>query len=69
MDNGFDTCIISIPPKFTNKETIRAIEAGFKRILIDKPGAASTSDLVKVQRSAEDHDAKVYVNYHRKLDP
>ena len=45
------------------------MKAGFKKILLDKPGAASSSDLFRVQKAAEEYDAKVFMNYQRKLDP
>lgn len=45
------------------------MEAGFKKILLDKPGAASSSDLIKVQKAAEKHNVQVFMNYQRKLDP
>ena len=45
---GNDSCILSIPPIVTDKEAIRAIKAGFKKVLLDKPGAVSTTQLVTV---------------------
>lgn len=49
VKDGYESCIISIPETIAPRETIRAMEAGFKKILLDKPGAASSSDLVRVQ--------------------
>ena len=45
------------------------MEAGFKKILLDKPGAASSAELARVERVAEKHDAKVFMNFQGKTDP
>lgn len=69
VNSGYDSCIISIPETVAAKEAIRAIESGFKRILLDKPGASSSSELVRVQQTAERYNAQVFMNYQRKMDP
>lgn len=69
VNDGYELCIISIPETIASREAIRAMEAGFKKILLDKPGAASSSDLIKVQKAAEKHNVQVFMNYQRKLDP
>lgn len=63
VDDGYESCIISIPETIAAGEAIRAMEAGFKKILLDKPGASSSSDLVKVQRAASKYNAQVFMNY------
>lgn len=69
VNDGYESCIISIPETFAAKETIRAMEAGFKKILLDKPGAPSSSELVRVQTAAKEHNVRVFMNYQRALDP
>ena len=48
VKDGHESCIISIPETIADKEAIRAMKAGFKKILLDKPGAASSSELFRV---------------------
>lgn len=69
VKDGYKVCVISIPETIAGREAIRAMEAGFEKILLDKPGAQTSSDLIRVQRAAQKHQAQVFMNYQRKLDP
>jgi len=48
---------------------VKAIDAGFKTIMIEKPGATSSSELMRLKRHAERKEATVLVNYQRQMDP
>ena len=63
VEDGYDSCVISIPEPVTAREAIRAMEAGFKKILLDKPGATSSSELFKVLKASQKHKTEVFMNY------
>ena len=69
VEDGYETCVISIPETGAAQEAIRAMEAGFKKILLDKPGAPRSTELVKVQQAAQQHGVELCMNYQRKMDP
>ena len=47
---------------------IDAMKSGFKKILIEKPGAPSSTELLKVKLAAEKYRVEVYMNYQRKVN-
>jgi len=69
VEDGYESCVISIPETYAAKDAIRHMEAGFKKILLDKPGAPSSTELVKVKLAAQQHNVEIYMNYQRKVDP
>jgi len=63
VKDGYDKCVISIPETIAARVAVSAMEAGFKKILLDKPGAPSSTELVKVKLAAQKHGVEVFMNY------
>ena len=44
------------------------MEAGFKRVLLEKPGSTNSDDLEKLVNMAEEKGVTMYINYQRSFD-
>ena len=45
VDRGFERCVISTVESVSGNHCKRALDAGFKHILLEKPGAIEWSEL------------------------
>jgi predicted dehydrogenase len=63
VNQGYDRCVISTADSLLSEDAKNALNAGFKHILLEKPGAISADDLSEVQRLANEKGARVLMNY------
>lgn len=61
------TIINCLPIELLANSTINLIDAGVKSILIEKPGALSTSDLICMSEKANKNNAEVRIGYNRRF--
>ena len=66
--DGYDVCVVSLPDTMLFDHTKRIMEAGFKRILLEKPGSTNSDDLQKLVNMAEEKDIPMFINYQRSFD-
>lgn len=59
--------ILAIPISELAQATLLLLNKGIKNILIEKPGATSISVLKKIQETAAQKDASVYIAYNRRF--
>lgn len=57
--------IIAVNPEFLQNITIKMIELGVKKILVEKPAGLNTVEIEKICVSAKQHNVTVYVAYNR----
>lgn len=62
-----DHAIIAIPIVGLGAVATAVLEAGFKEVLIEKPGSLSSVELKRLQKVAEDLGANVSVAYNRRF--
>lgn len=69
LEDGYQSAIVSTLIPLSYEYTCRLIEAGFKKILIEKPGAINANELKDLKNKAEEAGVKMSINYHRNFDP
>lgn len=62
----FSSAIIAVGERQLGREAIRAMEAGCKRILVEKPGAYDYEELVEVKKIADKNNAHIFLGYNRR---
>ena len=62
-----EVAIVAVGVEHLAGVTIELIEAGTKRILIEKPGGLNTAQIWAVQHSAIKHKAEVMIGYNRRF--
>lgn len=63
----FPKVINAAPEHLLGEVTIDLIKAGYKDILVEKPGGKNYDDVKKVAEIAKENNAKVYVGYNRRF--
>ncbi|MBN8569081.1 MAG: Gfo/Idh/MocA family oxidoreductase [Ignavibacteria bacterium] len=63
----FPKVINAAPEHLLGEVTIDLINAGYKDILVEKPGGKNYEDVKMVAKTANTNDAKVYVGYNRRF--
>lgn len=63
----FPKAINAAPEHLLGEITIDLIKAGYKDILVEKPGGKNYDDVKKVAEIAKENNAKVYVGYNRRF--
>lgn len=61
------TAIVAISEEQLGSATIKLLNAGIKKILVEKPGGLDFADVKKVAKVAKNKQAKVYVGYNRRF--
>lgn len=61
------TAIIAISEEQLGSATIKLLNSGVKKILVEKPGGLDFEDIRKVGRLSKKKAAKVYVGYNRRF--
>lgn len=59
--------IVATPIDTLADNTIYLIKSGYKRILLEKPGALNKTELKGIRDIADDYNAKVYIGYNRRF--
>jgi predicted dehydrogenase len=62
-----NTAIVAISEEQLGSATIKLLNNGVKKILVEKPGGLDFTDVKKVARVAKNKKAKVYVGYNRRF--
>jgi predicted dehydrogenase len=62
-----DKAIVAVTENLLGQATLELLEAGYKDILVEKPGGLNFSDIEHVHKIAKDKNAKVYVGYNRRF--
>lgn len=63
----FTKAINAAPEHLLGEVTIDLINAGYKNILVEKPGGKNFADIKKVAEAAKQNNAKVLVGYNRRF--
>lgn len=61
------TAIVAISEEQLGSATIKLLNCGVKKILVEKPGGLDFADVKKVGKLAKKKGAKVYVGYNRRF--
>lgn len=61
-----DFVIVSVGVEKLSEVTILLLEYGIKNILVEKPAAITKKDLIKLQKTALENKASVWVGYNRR---
>jgi len=64
---SFDKVIVAISEHLLGKATLSLLKAGFKNILLEKPGGNSYDDLKNISAEAKSNNADVYIGYNRRF--
>ncbi|MDO6728350.1 Gfo/Idh/MocA family oxidoreductase [Cognatishimia sp. 1_MG-2023] len=62
-----EAAIIALPVDLLANAALELLEAGTKRILLEKPGALNSTELQKVSDLAEKKGAQVFIAYNRRF--
>ncbi|SMF37154.1 Predicted dehydrogenases and related proteins [Alteromonadaceae bacterium Bs31] len=62
-----DSAIVCTPCETLSDITLQLLNAGFKKILLEKPGALSIHDLEKIKSNSEVNNALVQIGYNRRF--
>ena len=65
--HGISTAIVVVPTLSLAAVTIELINAGVKKILVEKPGAANLMELKELNLVADQNGADVYIAYNRRF--
>lgn len=68
LKEGFSSVVIASPDTLLVEHTKLVVDAGFTNILLEKPGAVSSSELTLLQRYAVAKGASVKMDYQRGMD-
>ena len=66
-NNYPEKAIVIVTENLLGSVTIELLEAGFKDIMVEKPGGLDFEDIKKVHQTTEEKNAKVYVGYNRRF--
>jgi len=61
------TAIVAVGIEQLAKVTIRLLQSGVKRILVEKPGGINADEIAAVQEETKRRNAEVYVAYNRRF--
>ncbi len=65
--DNFETAIVAVPILKLSETTDLLLNAGIKKILVEKPGAICRHELEKTSATAKKKNAKVYIAYNRRF--
>ena len=66
---GYKVAIVALPARMCFAHCKDMIEAGFERILVEKPGCVDAEEAQELVSIAEKKGVTVYINYQRTFDP
>jgi len=66
--DGYKVAIIALPDHMLFPHTDKILDAGFERLMIEKPGSLNSADLEKLIKKGEDKNVTMYINYQRSFD-
>ena len=65
---GYKYAIVSLPDNMLYKQTDMIIDAGFERIMVEKPGSRNSFELDKLVKKAQRKGVAIFINYQRQYD-
>jgi predicted dehydrogenase len=66
--DGYKVGIIALPDHMLFPHTDKILDAGYERLMIEKPGSLDSADLEKLIKKAEEKNVTMYINYQRSFD-
>lgn len=69
FSKGYKVAIVALPDRMCFQHCKDMIEAGFERILVEKPGCKNVEELQELVKIAESKGVTFYINYQRTFDP
>ena len=61
--DGYKVAIIALPDHMLFPHTDKILDAGFERLMIEKPGSLNSADLEKLIKKGEEKNVTMYINY------
>jgi predicted dehydrogenase len=65
---GYKVGIIALPDNMLFAHTDKILDAGYERLMIEKPGSMNSADLEKLINKAAEKGVTFYINYQRSFD-
>lgn len=65
VEKGFLVALVSLPDFMLFPHTDKILDAGFSRVMVEKPGSMKSEDLEKLVAKAESKGITMYINYQR----
>ena len=66
--DGYKVAIIALPDHMLYPHTDKILDAGYERLMTEKPGSLNSADLQKLITKAEEKEITMYINYQRSFD-
>jgi predicted dehydrogenase len=66
--DGYKVAVVALPDHMLFPHCDKILDAGFERIMVEKPGALNSADLEKLAVKAEEKGITMYINYQRSFD-
>lgn len=63
--DGYKVALVALPDTMLYPHTDKILDAGFERIMIEKPGSLNSGDLEKLAIKAEEKGITMYIDYQR----
>ena len=68
MADGYTVALIAVPDNISYEQTDKVLDAGFIRVMCEKPASTNSELLTKLIQKAEAKGVTCYINYQRTFD-
>mmetsp|Transcript_29749 Transcript_29749/g.36738 ORF Transcript_29749/g.36738 Transcript_29749/m.36738 type:complete len:313 (+) Transcript_29749:68-1006(+) len=66
--DGYKIAIVALPDNMLFPHTYKILDAGFERVMMEKPGSLNSSDLEKLNNKAAENGVAFTIDYQRSFD-
>ena len=63
---SFDLCVICVSVEALSENAISAMNMGFKKVLVEKPGSLNKNDLMNLHSISKKKQCKIFIAYNRR---
>lgn len=67
QDNLSLEAVVAVPVTALKKVTLKLLEHGIKRILVEKPAGLDDLEIAEVSKAAANYNAEIFVSYNRRF--